>query len=151
MRRLAALTVGVSFGALTVLGSTASASPGESFLMGETASIPVLNYNGAATTVTEITVSDWTCDAARDSCTVSVSFAHRGTQSTDPATIDYSLSYADGTTVAATAEPNVGYLYDGSIVTGTAAFPYVSKPSVPGSVVLRGEVSGDVLGKWVLP
>lgn len=151
MRRLAALALGVSFGAFAVLGSTVSAAPGESYRMGETASIPVLNYAGAATTVTEITVSDWNCDSVRDSCTVSVSFAHRGTQSTDPATISYSLSYADGTTIAATTEPNVGYLYDGTIVAGTASFPFVAKPSDAGAVVLRGEVSGDVLGRWVLP
>ncbi|MFE3542369.1 hypothetical protein ACFXK0_05285 [Nocardia sp. NPDC059177] len=119
--------------------------------MGETASIPVLNYNGAATTVTEITVADWNCDSDRGSCSVSVSFAHRGTQSTDPATISYSLSYADGTTIAATTEPNVGYLYDGTVAAGTASFPFVAQPSVPGAVVLSGEVSGDELGKWALP
>ncbi|MEV0061738.1 hypothetical protein [Nocardia sp. NPDC050718] len=151
MRRLAAVILGVALGACAILGSTASAAPGDSYQMGETAAIPVVNYNGAATTVTEITVADWYCDGRREVCTVSVRFAHRGTQSTDPATISYSLSFADGRSVPATTEPNAGYLYDGTILAGVASFPLITEPSPPTAVVLRGEVSGDVLGSWVVP
>ncbi|MFD6411052.1 hypothetical protein [Nocardia asteroides] len=151
MRRLAAVTLGVSFGACAALGSIASAAPGASYQMGETAAIPVLNYNGAATTVTEITVADWYCDGRLESCTVSVRFAHRGTQSTDPATISYSLSFADGRLIPATTEPTVGYLYDGTTTTGIASFPLITEPSPPTEVVLRGEVSGNVLGTWIVP
>ncbi|MFC6009711.1 hypothetical protein [Nocardia lasii] len=151
MRRLVALTIGASFGALAALGTIASATPGESYRMGETATIPTLNYNGAPTTVTEITASDWECSFEQDSCTAWIQFEHRGTQDTDPSTISYHLSYADGTQIAAISEPDVGDLYDGRRVGGIVSFPFTDKSSVAGALVLRGEASGNVLGKWVLP
>ncbi|MFE1593565.1 hypothetical protein [Nocardia sp. NPDC058705] len=154
MGKLMTAAIGLGLCAAATYIPAASAAPDTVNNMGETVVVPVVTEHGTPTsTTTSITASNWECgnSVIGPICTVSVFFSHNGSDAADTSTINYRLSFPGTENIAATTVPDIGVLYDGDRKGGFATFDISGVSQGSGELILRGDFSGNVLGRWALP